>query len=74
MATTTAKPMTLNWKHGKPVTLEEWILRADDLVSDPLDNMRQMDGDCFLSDYQRIMEFAERLANAARTLRGDDDE
>jgi len=70
----TPKPKTLNWKHGKPVTLEEWILRADDLVSDPLDNMRQMDGDCFLSDYQRIMEFAERLANAARTLRGDDDE
>ena len=70
----TPKPKTLNWKHGKPVTLEEWILRADDLASDSLDNMRQMDGDCFLSDYQKLMEFAERLANAARTLRGDDDE
>jgi len=33
-----------------------------------------MDGDCFLSDYQKIMEFAERLVNAARILRGEDDE
>ena len=70
----TPESKTLQWGYDKPVTAEEWILRADDLASDPLDNMRQMDGDCFLSDYHKIMEFAERLANAARTLRGDDDE
>ena len=70
----TPKPKTLQWGYDKPVTAEEWILRADDLVSGSLDTMHQLDGDCYVSDYHKIMEFARRLANAARTLRGDDDE
>ena len=74
MATTTAKPKTLNWGYKKTVTAEEWILLADDLVSDSFDTMHQLDGDCYMSDYHKIMEFARRLANAAKTLRGEDDE
>ena len=70
----TPESKTLNWGYDKPVTAEEWILRADDLVSDSFDTMHQLDGDCYMSDYHKIMEFARRLANAARTLRGDDDE
>ena len=70
----TPESKTLNWGYDKPVTAEEWILRADDLVSGSLDTMHQLDGDCYMSDYQKIMEFAQRLVNAARILRGDDDE
>ena len=73
MATTTEKPKTLNWGYDKPVTAEEWILLADDLVSDSFNTMQQLDGDCYMSDYQKIMEFAQRLVNAARILRGEDD-
>ena len=72
MATTTAKPMTLNWGYKKTVTAEEWILLADDLVSGSLDTMQQLDGDCYMSDYQKIMEFAQRLVNAASAIRGED--
>ena len=73
----TPESKTLQWGpvcHGKPITAEEWILRADDLVSDSFDTMQQLDGDCYMSDYHKIMEFARRLVNADRTLRGDDDE
>ena len=73
MATTTEKPKTLNWGYDKPVTAEEWILLADDLVSDSFDTMHQLDGDCYMSDYHKIMEFARRLANAASAIRGEDD-
>jgi hypothetical protein len=67
----TPKPKTLQWGYDRPVTAEEWILLADDLVSDSLDNMRQMDGDCYMSDYHKIIEFAERLVNAASAIRGE---
>ena len=70
----TKKLKTLQWDFEKTVTAEEWILRADDLVSGSLDTMQQLDGDCYMSDYHKIMEFAQRLNNAAKTLRGEDND
>jgi hypothetical protein len=69
----TEKPKTLQWEYDKPITAEEWILRADDLVSNSFGCMQELDGDCYMSDYHKIMEFARRLNNAAKTLRGEDD-
>jgi len=67
----TPKPKTLQWGYEKTVTAEEWILLADNLVSDSFDSMQQLDGDCYMSDYHKIMEFARRLANAASAIRGE---
>ena len=67
----TPNPKTLQWGYDRPVTAEEWILLADDLVSDSFDTMHQLDGDCYMSDYHKIMEFARRLVNAASAIRGE---
>ena len=65
----TPKPNPLQRGYDRPVTAEEWILLADDLVSDSFDTMHQLDGDCYMSDYHKIMEFARRLVNAASAIR-----
>ena len=68
------KPQTLvKWGH-EDVTILELFEKLDELVCDPVRNMHDMDGDMYMSDYQKLSQAHWRIANTLRELKGDKDD
>ena len=63
----TDKP--IHWKGEEYLTPAEFIVKIHDLLSDPLDNLMQMDGDMYLSDYRLCMDAKWRLHHAMNDLK-----
>lgn len=65
------QPQTLvKWGH-EDVTILELFEKLDELVCDPVRNMHDMDGDMYMSDYQKLSQAHWRIANTLRELKGD---
>ena len=47
-----------NWFYSDRVqyTLEEYISKIHELISSPITQMRECDGDLFMSEYQKLIE------------------
>jgi hypothetical protein len=57
-----------NWFYSDHVqyTLEEYISKIHELISSPITQMQECDGDLFMSEYQKLIEGAcafDRLIN-----------
>ena len=65
------QPQTLvKWGH-EDVTILELFEKLDELVCDPVRNMHDMDGDMYMSDYQKLSQAHWRIANTLRELKGE---
>ena len=68
------QPQTLVKWGNKDVTILELFEKLDELVCDPVRNMHDMDGDMYMSDYQKLSQAHWRIANTLRELKGDKDD
>ena len=64
------KTENIPWSHNKDVSAEEWIRRTHDLVGDSLNNLHQLDGEMYMSDYRNFIDFSWRLENAVKKMNG----
>jgi len=66
-----SKIATIPWHgHGEQnVTPAEFILKINELLEEPLDNLMQMDGDMYLSDYRKLMDAKWRMNYAVQNLK-----
>ena len=69
-----SKIVTIPWNghEEQNVTPAEFILKINELLEEPLDNLMQMDGDMYLSDYRKLMDAKWRMNNAVRDLKKGD--
>ena len=65
------QPQTLVKWGNKDVTILELFEKLDELVCDPVRNMHDMDGDMYMSDYQKLSQAHWRIANTLRELKGE---
>tara|TARA_R110000765_G_scaffold10311_1_gene32074 strand:- start:864 stop:1076 length:213 start_codon:yes stop_codon:yes gene_type:complete len=63
-----------NWSYLEEVTLEDFIKKVTPLVSNPVQNLMEMDGDMYLSDYRDLQEASNRLLNLLKQLEREGDE
>ena len=57
-----------NWSYSEEVTLEDFIKKVTPLVSNPVQNLMEMEGDMYLSDYRDLQEASNRLLNLLKQL------
>ena len=65
------QPQTLVKWGNKDVTILELFEKLDELVCDPVRNMHDMDGDMYMSDYQKLSQAHWRIANTLQELKDD---
>ena len=65
------QPQTIVKWGNKDVTILELFEKLDELVCDPVRNMHDMDGDMYMSDYQKLSQAHWRIANTLRELKGE---
>jgi hypothetical protein len=57
-----------SWSYLEEVTLEDFIKKVTPLVSNPVQNLMEMEGDMYLSDYRDLQEASNRLLNLLKQL------
>jgi len=65
------QPQTLVKWGNEDVTMLEMFKELDKLVCDPVRNMQEMDGDMYMSDYQKLSQAHWRIANTLQELKDD---
>ena len=65
------KPQTLVKWGNEDVTMLEMFKELDKLVCDPVRNMQEMDGDMYMSDYQKLSQAHWRIVNTLQELKDD---
>ena len=65
------KPQTVVKWGNEDVTMLEMFKELDKLVCDPVRNMQDMDGDMYMSDYQKLSQAFWRISNTLQELKGD---
>ena len=65
------KPQTIVKWGNEDVTILELFKELDKLVCDPVRSMQEMDGDMYMSDYQKLSQAHWRIANTLQELKGD---
>ena len=65
------QPQTLvKWGH-EDVTILELFEKLNEFVCDPVRSMHEMDGDMYMSDYQKLSQAFWRISNTLQELKGD---
>jgi len=64
-----------NWFYSDRVqyTVEEYINKIHELISDPISQMQECDGDLFMSQYQKLIEASEKLEHLNDQLNGENE-
>jgi hypothetical protein len=57
------EPNTLRWDWETQVSPEEFLNRITPMIQEPLRNMNEMEGDMYMSDYQKLMSVFWKLEN-----------
>ena len=65
------KPQTIVKWGNEDVTMLEMFKELDKLVCDPVRNMQEMDGDMYMSDYQKLSQAFWRISNTLQELKDD---
>ena len=55
------------------VTGEEFLRRLEPLISEPVESLRELDGDMMMSDYQHLCNAKHRIETAIEYLDKDKD-
>ena len=63
------KPQTIVKWGNEDVTILELFKELDKLVCDPVRSMQEMDGDMYMSDYQKLSQAHWRIANTLQELK-----
>ena len=58
-----------SWSYLEEVTLEDFIKKVTPLVSNPVQNLMEMEGDMYLSDYRDLLEASNRLLSLLKQLK-----
>jgi hypothetical protein len=64
------KQQKIKWGN-EDVTMLELFKELDKLVCDPVRNMQDMDGDMYMSDYQKLSQAFWRISNTLQELKDD---
>jgi len=64
------KQQKIKWGN-EDVTMLELFKELDKLVCDPVRNMQEMDGDMYMSDYQKLSQAFWRISNTLQELKDD---
>jgi len=64
------KQQKIKWGN-EDVTILEMFKELDKLVCDPVRNMQEMDGDMYMSDYQKLSQAFWRISNTLQELKDD---
>ena len=64
------KQQKIKWGN-EDVTMLEMFKELDKLVCDPVRNMQEMDGDMYMSDYQKLSQAFWRISNTLQELKDD---
>ena len=65
------KGKSLYWSYErKRVTPMEFISELENLMKDPLDNIANMDGDMYMSDYRKLCDAMWHLKNREQKPNG----
>ena len=64
------KQQKIKWGH-EDVTMLELFKELDKLVCDPVRSMQEMDGDMYMSDYQKLSQAHWRIVNTLQELKDD---
>ena len=67
-ATKQTKTTPIHWNGNKYLTPAEFLVRINDLISQPLDNIAEMDGDMYMSDYRKLTDAKWHLYHAMKDL------
>ena len=67
------KQQKIKWGN-EDVTMLELFKELDKLVCDPVRSMQEMDGDMYMSDYQKLSQAHWRITHTLRELKGDKDD
>ena len=62
------KTSPIHWNGNEYLTPVEFIIRINDLISQPLDNIAEMDGDMYMSDYRKLTDAKWHLYHAMKDL------
>ncbi len=62
------------WSYSEQVTLEGFIKKVTPLVSNPVQNLTELEGDMYLSDYRDLLEASTRLLNLLGQFAGEEDD
>lgn len=62
------------WSYSEQVTLEGFIKKVTPLVSNPVQNLTELEGDMYLSDYRDLIEASTRLLNLLGQFAGEEDD
>lgn len=62
------------WSYSEQVTLEGFIKKVTPLVSNPVRNLTELEGDMYLSDYRDLIEASTRLLNLLGQFAGEEDD
>ena len=65
------QPQTIVKWGNKDVTILELFEKLDELVCDPVRSMQDMDGDMYMSDYQKLSQAHWRITHRLRELKGE---
>ena len=56
---------------GEEISLYELLKELKRLVCGPVQNLREMDGDMYISDYQKLTEAEWRILSVLRSIEGE---
>lgn len=49
----------------------EYLTKVEALICDPVDQMQELNGDLFVSEYQKLIEGSDRLRYLMKQMKGD---
>ena len=68
------KPQTMvKWGH-EDITMLELFKELDRCVASPVRNLHELEGDMYMSDYQKLSEAQWRISSTLQLLKGDTDD
>tara|TARA_R100000306_G_C4251524_1_gene80706 strand:+ start:92 stop:295 length:204 start_codon:yes stop_codon:yes gene_type:complete len=61
------------WKYNEQqVTIEEYIKKINELTENAINNLREMEGDMYLSDFRNLCTAQYKIDNLIKALNEDD--
>ena len=60
------------WKYGEKITIEEYVKRIHELTEEPINNLREMEGDMYLSDLRNLCTAQYKIDHLVKALNEND--
>ena len=68
------KPVKYRWwysdKDDDCLLISEYLTKVEALICDPVDHMQELNGDMFVSDFQKLIEGSDKLRYLINQMKG----